>query len=84
MKGMICDDPVSLSKILWNNEAMFTSSGEVNLHNSLHWEQTKPQWQIEVNYQSRWSVSVWCGILIGKIISPFFFEGTKQEKDTDI
>lgn len=76
LKEMVNDNPDFLNKILWTDEATFTSSGKVNLHNSHYWSETNPHWQREVNYQNRWTVNVWCGILNGKIIGPFFFEGT--------
>lgn len=74
LKGMFNDDPDFLSKILWTDEATFSGNGKVNLHNSHYWSKTNPHWQREVSYQNRWSLNVWCGILNGRIIGPFFFE----------
>ena len=76
LKEMVDENPNFLSQILWTDEATFTSSGKVNLHNSHYWSETNPHWQREVNYQNRWSVNVWCGILNGEIIGPYFFEET--------
>lgn len=65
---------IFLLKILWTDEASFSSSGRVNIHNMHYWSETNPHWLREVQIQNRWSVNVWCGILGGRIIGPYFFE----------
>lgn len=39
-----------------------------------YWLQTNPRWMEEVQYQGRWSINVWCGIIDGHIIGPFIFD----------
>lgn len=72
--AMISDDPSFLSKILWTDESTFSSDGRVNLHNMHYWSAENPHWMCEVQHQGRWSVNVWCGIIGGSIIGPYFFE----------
>lgn len=72
--NMMEEDPQFTSNILWTDEATFTSVGNVNLHNMHYWAPTNPHWMREVQYQGRWSVNVWCGIIGGRIIGPFIFE----------
>lgn len=71
---MLEDDPQLLQHILWSDEATFHSDGSVNRHNMHYWSQTNPHWMQEVNHQGHWSVNIWCGILNGQIIGPFFFD----------
>lgn len=76
LKNMIRDNPQFLSKILWTDEASFTNTGRVNLHNMHYWSDNNPHWMREVDNQHRWTVNVWCGIMDGMIIGPHIFEGT--------
>ncbi|XP_066253581.1 uncharacterized protein [Euwallacea similis] len=64
-----------LLKILWTDEAIFRSNGGVNLHNMHYWSPTNPHW-MQVHNQGHWSINVWCGIVNGMIIGPYFFEET--------
>jgi hypothetical protein len=67
------ENPLFLSRILWTDEATFTSVGKVNLHNMHYWAQSNPHWMQEVNSQNYWSVNVWCGIIDGQIVGPLVF-----------
>ncbi|KYN18102.1 hypothetical protein ALC57_09610 [Trachymyrmex cornetzi] len=60
--------------VLFNDEATFHNTGQLNRHNSHYWSVENPRWYREVNHQHRWSLIVWCGILNGNLISPYFFE----------
>lgn len=73
MLGMLNENRQFLSQILWTDEATFNSNGKVNIHNMHYWSEQNPHWLREVQHQGRWSVNVWCGILGGSIIGPFFF-----------
>lgn len=75
LRTMVEENPHFLSRILWTDEATFTSTGGVNLHNMHYWSIVNPHWMREVDHQNRWSVNVWCGILGNKIIGPFIFNG---------
>ena len=74
MLGMIRENREFLFQILWTDEATFNSDGRVNLHNMHYWSAENPHWMREVQHQGRWSLNVWCGVLGGKIIGPYFFE----------
>lgn len=70
---MISENRHFLSQILWTDEATFNSDGRVNVHNMHYWAAENPHWLVEVQHQGRWSLNVWCGILGGNIIGPYFF-----------
>ncbi|XP_066153268.1 uncharacterized protein [Euwallacea fornicatus] len=74
LENMICDETDFLSRVLWSDEATFKSNGQLNLHNSHYWSEKNPRWMREVDHQYRWTLNVWCGIVEGKIIGPYFFE----------
>lgn len=74
--NMIRENPNFLSRILWTDEATFTNAGGVNLHNMHYWSEQNPHWMRQVDFQNRWSLNVWCGILEEKIIGPHFFDQT--------
>lgn len=74
MLGMIRENREFLSEILWTDEATFRSDGNVNLHNMHYWSDNNPHWLREVQHQGHWSLNVWCGILGGTIIGPYFFD----------
>lgn len=72
--NMIRENRNFLSRILWTDEATFSSTGGVNLHNMHYWSEQNPHWMRQVEHQNRWSLNVWCGIVEGKIIGPHFFD----------
>lgn len=72
--NMVDEDPQFLNNVLWTDEATFTSVGNLNLHNMHYWAPTNPRWMRQVQYQGRWSVNVWCGIIGGRIIGPYVFD----------
>ena len=47
----------------------------LNRHNFHYWTPVNPHWMREDGHQHRWSVTVWCGIIHGYLIEPYFFEG---------
>lgn len=75
MIEMLRENPNFLSQILWTDEATFTSSGEINSHNSHYWSANNPHWMVEIDTQNKFCVNVWCGIIKDKIIV-FIFEET--------
>ena len=44
------------------------------MHNMHYWSAENPHWFRGVQHQGRWSLNVWCGILEGNIIGPYFFD----------
>lgn len=63
-----------LYKILWSDEATFNESGSVNRHNMHYWSDRNPRWTRERNFQVKYKVNVWIGMLGGRLIGPHFFE----------
>lgn len=76
MLNMLAQDHRFLYRILWTDEATFHIDGTVNQRSTRYWSRTNPRWLHEVQAQGRWLLNVWCGILSGQIIGPFFFEQT--------
>lgn len=64
-----------LSRILFSDEATFTTDGVLSSQNQRHWSEENPEWVINCKSQYSQKVNVWCGILNERIIGPFFFEG---------
>lgn len=72
--GQINTTPDFFLRVLFSDEATFHSTGQLNRHNSHYWAPENPHWHREIDYQHRWSVNVWCGILNGHLIGPHFFD----------
>lgn len=72
--NMIRENPNFPLRILWTDEATFSSARDVNLHNMHCWSEQNPHWMRQRDHQHRWSLNVWCGIVGGKIIVPYFFD----------
>ena len=68
-------DPDLFKKVLWTDEATFSTSGMYNRHNVHYWSQVNPRKYQTIKYQGRTSVNVWCGIVNNRIIGPIFFNG---------
>ena len=56
--------------ILLTDEAHFTCDGANNTRNSHLWD---PHGTVESNYQHRFSVYVWCGVIGDQLIGPYIF-----------
>lgn len=69
-------DNLFFNNIFWTDESKFTNNGVMNKQNSRYWEDTNPHWTRERNNQTVWGVNVWCGIIGGKLIGPYFFDET--------
>lgn len=74
-QGEYLNDRNFLNKVLFSDEATFTTNGTVSSHNTRHWAEQNPEWVISCRRQYSQKVNVWCGILNTRIIGPFFFEG---------
>lgn len=72
---MIQDNPDFFRFVLFSDEAKFCSDGQLNRHNCHYWSDTNPHWYRSVDRQHRWSLIVWCGIVNGYLIGPYFFNG---------
>lgn len=69
------------TKIIWSDECTFSNNGILNRNIHPYWSQENPRIIVENNFQRRFSVNVWCGILGDRLVGPFFIDGTlNQEK----
>jgi len=62
------------------NELTFKNIGELNRYNSHYWSDVNHHYHRyrSINNQHRWSINVWCGILNGYFIGPYFFRKCKR------
>jgi len=67
-------NPNSFYFVMFTDEAMFHHNGQLNRHNSHYWSPINPHWTRMVDNQHRWILHVWCGIINGYLIGPYFFE----------
>jgi hypothetical protein len=66
--------PELLSVILFTDEASFTRDGINNTRNVHTWSLENPRETRVTNFQKRFSVNVWCGLLGNRLIGPFVFD----------
>ena len=66
--------PELLSVILFSDEASFTRDGVNNLRNVHTWSHDNPHGTSVTNFQRRFTVNVWCGVLGNKLIGPYVFD----------
>ena len=64
------------NKILWTDEASFTTSGIYNRRNTNYWAAANPHKYEMTKFQGRSSLNVWCGMLGNQIIGPLFNRGS--------
>ena len=72
--------PELLSVNLFSDEASFTRHGVNNLRNVRMWFHDNPHETSVTNFQRRFSVNVWCGVLGNKLIGPFVFDNNLTGK----
>lgn len=60
--------------ILFTDESQFTRDGINNLRNQHSWAEVNPHATIARNFQYRFSINVWCGVIHDKLIGPFIFQ----------
>jgi len=69
----ITPHPELLSVILFTDEASFTRDG-INTSRNVHmWSHENPHQTHVTNFQRRFSVNVWCGLLGNGLFGPFVF-----------
>jgi ribosomal protein S18 acetylase RimI-like enzyme len=72
MLEQLTADDSYLQKILFSDEATFHTHGVVNCHNCRIWGSKNPHAQME-HVRDSPKVNVWCDIMSGRIVGPFFF-----------
>ena len=38
------------------------------------WSDVNPHWAVDNRYQTVWGTNVWCGLIGGKLLGPYFYE----------
>jgi len=66
--------PELLSVILFTDEASFTRDDINNTRNVHTWSHENPHETRVTNFQRKFSVNVWCGLLGNRLIGPFVFD----------
>lgn len=59
-----------LSKILWSDEANFSRCKVFNSHNTHLWADENPRGVRRTNFQNRFSINLWAGIIGNQLIGP--------------
>lgn len=59
-----------LRRILWTDESLFTREGLFNQHNYHHWAVENPHQGRQNNFQHRFQVNVWAGVIGDQLIGP--------------
>lgn len=73
MLDRIAADETFLSRVMFTDEATFHVSGAVNRHNVRIWGSESPQ-ALREHMRDSPKVNVWCGLMINRIVGPFFFQ----------
>lgn len=67
-----CNEGEDFSRcVLWTDEAGFTREGTFNTHNTHVWCDENPHAIKETNFQEKFSINVWAGILNNTLIGPY-------------
>ena len=80
--GQIQQDPIFYRKIIWSDKCMFGNMGIFNRNIHQIWSQENPRAILESNFQRRFSLNVWCGIVGEQLIGPFFIDGTLNQENS--
>lgn len=67
-------NPNFTKNILFTDESIFTRNGIQNFHNTHFWATENPHAIRRTNFQQRFSVNVWAGIVNGQLIGPFILQ----------
>jgi hypothetical protein len=66
-------------RILWSDDCSFSNNGIFNRHNDRCLAQENPHVMVVNNFQRRFSVNVWCGILHNRLVGPIFIDGNLDQ-----
>ena len=64
-----------VNHILFSDESTFCLNGHVNRHNCRYWSDQNPHWMEQVHTPQPQKTNVWCGIIGGNVIGPYFIHG---------
>ena len=71
---MVQNDPF-FRYVLFLDESTFYRDGQLNRPNCHYLSDESPHWYRPMDHQNRWSVMMWCRIVNGYLIGPYFFDG---------
>ena len=66
-------NPHMIHNILFTDKSHFTCDGVNITRNSHLWDHNNPHGTVESNYQYRFSIKVWCGVIGDQLICPYIF-----------
>jgi len=64
------EDPEFPSRVIFSDESLFTREGIINSHNMHMWSDENRRVTRLRNFQVRWKMNVWAGIMGTNILSP--------------
>jgi len=64
------EDPEFSSRVIFSDESLFTREGIFNHHNMHTWSEENPRVTRLTNFQTRWKLNVWAGIMGTNILGP--------------
>jgi len=70
------EDDDFFNKIIFTDEASFTTAGVFNRKNKHFWGMENPHQIQAVKIQGRRSINVWCGMLNNMVLGPIIYEGS--------
>ena len=68
----ITQNPRFLESVLFTDEANFSREAIINFHNNHVWAEENPHTIVQGNYQQKFSLNVWAGIVGNYLIGPYF------------
>lgn len=80
IQGELEDDPFMARRIIFSDEATFTSNGTVSSQNCRWWSDVNPNFTIKTRDQYSFKTNVWCGIYKDRVIGPFCFRQTMNSQ----
>jgi len=63
-------DPRFSSRVIFSDESLFTQEGIFNSHNMHYWSEENPRVTRLKNFQVRWKINIWAGIMGTQILGP--------------
>lgn len=74
IQNKITENARFLNSIMFTDESTFHRNGFVNRHNYHYYSTENPHRLHTNNYQHKWSLNVWGGIVDNYAVGPYFFE----------
>lgn len=75
MENLEINDNRFFQHVLWTDESRFVSNGKPNKKNEHFWATENPHFVNPIENQGHFGINVWCGIINGHLIGPYFYEG---------